>query len=77
MSSEQMSPCLLEDVTCWLIAKYGIPTVSKLCACESRLPSSLTEAQRLGVLQCEVGLAQDELKQLRETVHSGSESWPY
>ena len=51
--------------TAWLVLKFGVEVLGKVCRCESSLPQAITDAQRLELMSQICGMGKEELKPLR------------
>ncbi len=55
-------------VVSWLVLKYGVEVICKLCCREQSLPKSLTVAQRLDILFQSTGLSTEQVGSLLEFI---------
>lgn len=55
---------------CWLTAKFGLPSISKLCIALKSVPQSLTGSQRVQAIAEYSGLAEKDVVELEEFIIS-------
>ena len=55
---------------CWLTAKFGLPSISKLCIALKSVPQSLTGSQRVQAIAEYSGLAEKDVVELEEFITS-------